>query len=151
HRDRAPSGARQSGKSHGDRRDRDQARRQGDVHRVDAERDRRNGEGAGRSGAVTAVALDGVTIAIGGNAILADVSLAVGQGEFIGVLGANGAGKTTLMKAILGLLPPRTGVIRVFGAPARGGNPCIGYLPQMRAAPPVLRLTAYDFLASSLR
>jgi zinc/manganese transport system ATP-binding protein len=100
---------------------------------------------------VTAVALDGATIAIGGKTILADVSLAIGAAEFVGVLGANGAGKTTLMKAILGLIAPVAGRISVLGEPATRGNPKIGYLPQTRAAPPALRLTAYDFLASSLR
>jgi zinc/manganese transport system ATP-binding protein len=99
---------------------------------------------------VTAVALDKITITIGGNTILADVSLTIGEGEFIGVLGANGAGKTTLMKAILGLIAPVSGRISVLGEPATRGNPKIGYLPQTRTAPPVLRLSGYDFLASSV-
>ena len=58
---------------------------------------------------MTAVALAEATIAIGGNTILADVSLAIDAGEFVGVLGANGAGKTTLMKAVLGLIAPVAG------------------------------------------
>ena len=41
--------------------------------------------------------------------MLADVDLAIRDGEFVGVLGPNGSGKTTLMRAILGLLPPRRG------------------------------------------
>jgi len=100
---------------------------------------------------VTAVALDHVTIAIGAKTILADVSLTVSAGEFVGVLGANGAGKTTLMRAILGLLRPVSGRITVLGRPVGRGNRDIGYLPQMRGAPPTARLTGYDFLASSRR
>src|SRR5439155_10241581 len=110
------------------------------VHPVDAQRDRRDGKGARWASGVTAVTLDRVTIAIGGNTILADVSLGVAEGEFIGVLGANGAGKTTLMKAILGLIAPSAGRISVLGQPATRGNRKIGYMPQMRAAPPALRL-----------
>jgi zinc/manganese transport system ATP-binding protein len=55
------------------------------------------------------IALDHATLAIGGRAVLKDVSFAIEAGEFVGVLGPNGAGKTTLMRSILGLLPPRAG------------------------------------------
>ena len=100
---------------------------------------------------MTAIALDRVTLSIAGNTILSDISLDVGEGEFVGVLGANGSGKTTLMKAILGLLPLRSGTIRVLGQPATRGNPAIGYLPQSHATPPGLRLSGRDILAASIR
>jgi zinc/manganese transport system ATP-binding protein len=74
-----------------------------------------------------------VTLALGGRVILADVSLKIGEGEFVGVLGPNGAGKTTLMRAVLGLLRPSRGSIHVLGRPATRGNPDIGYMPQVRA------------------
>lgn len=45
---------------------------------------------------------------------LTDVSIQVGPGEVVALLGANGAGKSTLMKAIMGLVKPATGGIR-FG------------------------------------
>jgi zinc/manganese transport system ATP-binding protein len=85
----------------------------------------------------------------GRRVVLAEVSLAIAAGEFVGVLGPNGAGKTTLMRAILGLLSPAHGSIRVLGHPARRGNAAIGYVPQMRGgnvAP--LRLSGRDFVAS---
>ncbi len=44
-----------------------------------------------------------------------DLSLTVGEGEVVAVLGANGAGKTTTLKAIAGLLRPRAGSIRWDG------------------------------------
>lgn len=99
---------------------------------------------------MTAVSLEGVTLALGGRDILKNVSLAVNEGEFIGVLGPNGAGKTTLMRAILGLLPPAAGEIVVFGTPARRGDPAIGYLPQVRTVVPDLRLTGFELVASSV-
>jgi zinc/manganese transport system ATP-binding protein len=97
------------------------------------------------------IALDHATLAVGGRDVLADVSLAIRRGEFIGVLGPNGAGKTTLMRAILGLIAPSAGSIRVFGRAPRRGDPAIGYLPQVRTVLPDLRVRGRDFIASSVR
>ena len=96
------------------------------------------------------IELDHATLAIGARRILIDTSLAIKQGEFIGVLGPNGAGKTTLIRAILGLLPPIVGNIRVFGGAPQRGNPAIGYIPQTRALLPDLHLRGLDFIASSV-
>jgi len=99
---------------------------------------------------MTAIQLDRVTLRIGARTVLREVSFAIESGEFIGVLGPNGAGKTTLMRAILGLLPPSAGSLRVFGESPRRGDRQIGYLPQVRTVLPDLRLRGRDFIASSL-
>jgi zinc/manganese transport system ATP-binding protein len=91
-----------------------------------------------------------VTIARGQRTVLAEVSIAIRAGEFIGVFGPNGAGKTTLLHAILGLLRPASGEIRVLGATPRRGNRAAGYLPQQRAVVADLPLCAWDFVASAL-
>ncbi len=96
------------------------------------------------------VELDRATLRMGGHDILRDVSFSIRAGEFIGVLGPNGAGKTTLMRAILGLLPPSSGQVRVFGRAPRRGDATIGYLPQVRTVLPDLALCGLDFIASSL-
>jgi len=96
------------------------------------------------------VALDHATIKIGGRAVLADASFSIEPGEFIGVLGPNGAGKTTLMRAILGLLPPSAGSLRVFGRTPECGDHTIGYLPQLRTVLPDLRIRGLDFIGSAL-
>jgi len=96
------------------------------------------------------IELDRVTIRIGGRSVLADTSFAIMRGEFIGVLGPNGAGKTTLMRAILGLIPPSAGDLRVFGRAPQRGDPDIGYLPQVRTVQPDLRVRGFDFIASSV-
>jgi zinc/manganese transport system ATP-binding protein len=98
---------------------------------------------------MTAVAFRGVSLALAGRPVLTDVDLAIAAGEFVGVLGANGAGKTTLMRAILGLVPPVRGDIRVLGGPAVRGNPAIGYMPQVRAGTAELRLRGRDFVAAA--
>jgi ABC-2 type transport system ATP-binding protein len=46
------------------------------------------------------------------------LELRLGQGEFYGLLGPNGAGKTTTLRMIVGLLPPDSGSIEIFGVDA---------------------------------
>lgn len=99
---------------------------------------------------MSVIALDHVTLRVGSRIVLSDVSFDIEAGEFIGVLGPNGAGKTTLMRAVLGLLPPTSGSVKVFGHTPERGNPAIGYLPQLRTVLPDLRVRGLDFIASSL-
>jgi zinc/manganese transport system ATP-binding protein len=97
---------------------------------------------------MSAIACDRLTITMGGRTVLSNVSLAIQEGEFIGVLGPNGSGKTTLMRAILGVVPIADGSIRVLDAPVRQGNPAIGYAPQVRTPLGHSRLRGWDFVAS---
>ncbi len=94
-----------------------------------------------------ALAFHDAELVLGGRSVLAGVNLAIGQGEFIGLLGANGAGKTTLLRAALGLVAPSRGSIAVLGRPATRGNPAIGYMPQIRATPANLLISGRDFVA----
>jgi zinc transport system ATP-binding protein len=55
---------------------------------------------------------DNLTVRLGSELAIDQVSICIHSGEFIGLIGPNGAGKTTLLKALLGLLPPTAGVIR---------------------------------------
>jgi zinc/manganese transport system ATP-binding protein len=99
---------------------------------------------------LNAIDIENVTLSVGGTTVLSKVSLAVAEGEFVGVLGANGSGKTTLFRAILGLNRPVEGSIAVLGKPVTRGNVEIGYLPQVRTTPPAVALAGRDFLASSI-
>jgi branched-chain amino acid transport system ATP-binding protein len=84
------------------------------------------------------LALDGVCTNYGKIRILRDVSLTVGEGEVVALLGLNGAGKTTTMRSILGLTPPRAGTVRYAGRDVTGwpaykvARLGVGYVPEGR-------------------
>ena len=67
--------------------------------------------------------LDGVNVRYGRVAAVRRLTLSVDAGEIIGLIGPNGAGKSTTLHAIVGLLPPSAGEIRLRGASLRGCSP----------------------------
>ena len=70
-----------------------------------------------------ALCIDHLTVRYGRATALDDVSLTVGQGEVVALLGANGAGKTTLLHAISGIRQPAAGSIVWDGAPIQRQPP----------------------------
>jgi branched-chain amino acid transport system ATP-binding protein len=81
---------------------------------------------------------------------LKGVSLEVGAGEVVALIGNNGAGKTTLLKTIAGLLKPEKGDIDYEGAPIHGQASCtimksgLSLVPEGRKIFP--RLTVFENL-----
>ncbi|TMK57197.1 MAG: ATP-binding cassette domain-containing protein, partial [Actinobacteria bacterium] len=59
--------------------------------------------------------LSGINTYYGQMHILQDVSLEVGDGELVSLLGGNASGKSTTLKTILGLVPARTGKVEFGG------------------------------------
>jgi zinc transport system ATP-binding protein len=100
--------------------------------------------------AAPAVELDRVSFAYrAGLPVLGDVSLEVLPGEFVAIAGPNGGGKTTLLRIALGLERPRTGRVRLFGAPpGRRGGPRIAYLPQRVHAGGEARVTVRELVSA---
>ena len=93
---------------------------------------------------MTLLAVEGLHAYYGDAHILQGVSLAVGAGEVVTLIGRNGAGKTTTLKSIMGLVPPRGGRITFDGREltklpthevARAG---IAYVPEERRILPNL-------------
>lgn len=79
--------------------------------------------------------IERVNVSLGGASVLTDISLSVGAGEIVALLGANGAGKTTLIRASLGLVRPNAGSVSLGGAApasltARTRALRVAYLPQ---------------------
>jgi branched-chain amino acid transport system ATP-binding protein len=80
----------------------------------------------------------------GASHVLHGVDFRVGRGETVGLMGRNGMGKTTLLRAMLGLVKPRGGEVRVRGAPMTGAAPYlvarmgVAYVPEGRGIFPNL-------------
>lgn len=84
-----------------------------------------------------ALEMEGVGKRFGAVVALEGVSLAIGEGETVGLVGRNGAGKTTLIHLATGVLGPSSGRLRVLGRDV-GRDPVavkrlIGVMPQERA------------------
>jgi ABC-2 type transport system ATP-binding protein len=95
-----------------------------------------------------AVVLDGVSVSYGRRPALRDITAELPSGA-IGLLGPNGSGKSTLIKALLGLLPPSSGRMRVLGYDVRESplavRARVGYMPESDAHIP--GMTAVSFVA----
>lgn len=91
----------------------------------------------------------------GQSQVLHGVSLEVGHGEVVALLGRNGVGKTTTFRSIMGLTPPRSGSIRLKGMDLGGKKSYeiarmgIGYVPDDRRIFP--DLTAEENLEMARR
>ena len=107
--------------------------------------------GTGDPGAL-ALEVEGISKSFGSTRALSNVTFAVPAGQIIGLLGPNGAGKSTTMKAILGLVRPDSGTIRVFGRDVQADpiwvKQQIGYVPESPSVYEFLTGAEYlDFVA----
>ena len=66
---------------------------------------------------------EGVTVSLGGQTVLDDVSFDVEEGTFVAVCGPNGAGKTTLLRTVNGVLAPDSGRVVVVGEDVAAQSP----------------------------
>ncbi|NDA48353.1 MAG: ATP-binding cassette domain-containing protein, partial [Alphaproteobacteria bacterium] len=83
-----------------------------------------------------------VSLQLGAQDILSDVSLTLAGGQVHAIVGPNGGGKTSLVRALLGQMP-FTGEISIDGA----HKPLIGYAPQSLDLDRTLPFTVLDVLA----
>jgi branched-chain amino acid transport system ATP-binding protein len=70
-----------------------------------------------------ALLLSDIDAYYGDSHVLHRVSLRLGEGRLLGLLGRNGAGKSTCMSVAVGWLPPRRGAVAVHGAAVTGRAP----------------------------
>ncbi|MGB7298905.1 MAG: ABC transporter ATP-binding protein [Burkholderiaceae bacterium] len=84
------------------------------------------------------LSVERIDVFYGASKILFGVDLAVEKGRTLALLGRNGAGKSTTLKAIAGIAPPASGVVRLRGQDLSGAAPHdiarlgIGYVPEDR-------------------
>ncbi len=89
-------------------------------------------------GAASMLDIEGLNQYYGGSHILRDVQLSIPAGQCTALLGRNGVGKTTLLNCLMGVLPIRTGRVKLDGhditalPPHRRAALGIGYVPQGR-------------------
>ncbi|HLQ85341.1 MAG TPA: ABC transporter ATP-binding protein [Salinisphaeraceae bacterium] len=99
--------------------------------------------------------LEQVATAYGSSQVLFGIDLHIGAGEAVSLLGRNGMGKTTTVRSIMGLTPPRAGMIHFAGrridgrAPHRIARAGIGLVPEGRQIFP--NLNVYENLVASAR
>ncbi|MCU0609885.1 MAG: ABC transporter ATP-binding protein [Chitinispirillaceae bacterium] len=77
-----------------------------------------------------ALELDHVSFSYGIEPAVRDVSFAIDEGDFLGIIGPNGGGKTTLLRLILGVLRPQSGSIKLLGGDPEKTRIRAGYVPQ---------------------
>lgn len=89
--------------------------------------------------------IDGLSTRYGENTVLECVSLSIAGGEIFGLVGLNGVGKTTLIKAILALVTPTSGRLRIFGEDHQNhaSRAKLAYLPENFQPPPTLSGAEY--------
>ncbi len=87
---------------------------------------------------MNALEAEGLNTFYGKSHILHDVGLTVAEGRITTLLGRNGAGKSTTLRSLVGLTPPRSGHVRVFGQETtrlptyRIAAAGVGYVPEGR-------------------
>lgn len=71
----------------------------------------------------------------GKKTVLTDISLRLGDGEIVAMIGVNGAGKSTTLNTIFGLIPPKAGTITYNGQEIGGRRPGLNVLDGMTLTP----------------
>ena len=100
------------------------------------------------------VEIDKLTKHYGKHPVLKSISLRFDPGQSVAIIGPNGSGKTTLLKAILGLVLPDSGTIRVSGYNVAEGCTYrneIGYMPQINRFPEHMRVSQLFAMIKTMR
>jgi zinc transport system ATP-binding protein len=92
-------------------------------------------------------------VSYGGRTVLSDISFDIEKGDYVIITGQNGSGKTTLIKAMLGLLKPKSGNIYINNLDLKSFKDWhkIGYLPQaMALSNPLFPATVKEIVSLGL-
>ena len=97
-----------------------------------------------------AITVNELTVDYDGVTAIKDVYFAVRAEELTAIVGPNGAGKSTLIKALLGLIPTRTGTISCFGTSPKQYRKDISYVPQRAQIDWEFPANVFDVVAMGL-
>lgn len=89
---------------------------------------------------MSALEIKQVSLSLGNNPVLDDVSLHVSPGEFVSILGPSGCGKSSLLRLLNGALKPDSGAITLDGAAISERTRAFAFMPQRDALMPWRRI-----------
>lgn len=94
-----------------------------------------------------AIEARGLVVAYAGHVAVASSDLVVPAGSLTAVIGPNGAGKSTLLNAVVGLVAPAAGTLRVLGADPRTSRRRVAYVPQSTRVDEAMPITVREVVA----
>lgn len=93
-----------------------------------------------------ALVIEQLTIYYDKTPVVLDLSLAIPEGQLVGVIGPNGSGKTTFLKACAGVVRPISGDIKIFSQPLKKVKSRIVYVPQRESIDWNFPITAFELV-----
>ncbi|MCB1396902.1 MAG: metal ABC transporter ATP-binding protein [Rhodobacter sp.] len=94
--------------------------------------------------------VEDLTVSYREKPVLWDIDLDIPPGVMAAIVGPNGAGKSTLIKAVLGLVPPVAGHVRLFGLPVGKARGRVAYVPQRQSVDWDFPTTVQDVVTMGL-
>ncbi len=99
-----------------------------------------------------AIKTSGLTVEFGNNIILDNINVEIENGDFVAIVGPNGSGKTTFLKALLSIVKPSSGEIKIFGKELDKIKPGeIGYVPQIKTIDRSFPANSIELVLSGVR
>ncbi|RPJ42679.1 MAG: metal ABC transporter ATP-binding protein [Candidatus Latescibacterota bacterium] len=96
--------------------------------------------------------VEDLSVRAGTHVVLEDLRFSLPEGALLSIVGPNGAGKTTLLRALLGLVAPFRGDVRVLGVvPSAVAPGAIAYVPQIKTLDRRFPSVAIELVLSGLR
>lgn len=86
----------------------------------------------------------------GSSPALSNINLQITKNDFLGIIGPNGGGKSTLLKALLGLVTPSSGTIRILGQKPKEASKYLSFVPQFSKFNTTFPIDVWGVVSSGL-
>ena len=97
-----------------------------------------------------AVHIENLSVNYGQHKAIENINIDIPKGDFLGIIGPNGGGKSTFMKAVLGIIPIKTGKIQIFGENIDNCREKIGYVAQFSNVDRSFPITALEVVMTGM-